>query len=52
MLTILLIVLLVVAMIGVAPVYGYSSTWGWGPGGLIGLVLIVLLIFLLLGHRF
>lgn len=47
--TILLIVLIVL-LIGAVPTWPYSSTWGYGPSGLLGVVLLVVLILLLLGR--
>ena len=49
MILILLIVLIVFALSG--PWYPYSRGWGYGPSGLLGAVLLILLIYLLLGHR-
>ena len=46
--TILLIVL-VLALLGVIPVWPHSSSWGYGPSGGIGLVLLILLILFLMG---
>jgi hypothetical protein len=46
--TILLIVL-VLALIGVIPTWGHSRSWGYGPSGGIGLVVVILLILLLMG---
>ena len=51
MITILLVILLIM-VIGSLPVYPYSRQWGFAPGGLIGTILLVLLIFYLLGYRF
>jgi hypothetical protein len=47
--TILLIVLIVL-LIGAVPTWPYSSTWGYGPSGLLGVVLLIVLILLLLGR--
>lgn len=47
MITVLLIVLLILA-IGGAPNFGYTS--GWGPSGIIGVILIVLLVLVLTGR--
>ncbi|HYD78831.1 MAG TPA: DUF3309 family protein [Paucimonas sp.] len=47
--TILLIVL-VLALIGVLPSWPYSSSWGYGPSGIVGVLLLVLLILLLMGR--
>ena len=43
-------VVLVLALIGGLPSWGYSSSWGYGPSGGIGfLLLIIILIFLFRG---
>lgn len=47
--TILLIILLL-ALVGGLPVYPYSQGWGWGPSGIVGLLVVVLLILLLTGR--
>lgn len=47
--TILLIVLIVL-LIGAVPTWPHSSTWGYGPSGLLGVVLLVVLILSLLGR--
>lgn len=47
--TILLIVLIIL-LLGAVPAWPYSRNWGYGPSGLLGLVLIVLLILVLMGR--
>lgn len=44
-----LLILVVLALIGVIPLWPHSRSWGYGPGGLVGLVLIVILILFLMG---
>jgi hypothetical protein len=46
----ILVVILVLALIGALPVFPYSASWGYAPGGLIGLVLLILVILLLTGR--
>lgn len=46
----LLLVVLIVLLIGAFPAWPYSSSWGYGPSGVLGLVLVVALILLLLGY--
>jgi hypothetical protein len=46
--TILLIVL-VLLLLGSFPAYPYSRNWGYGPSGLVGILVVVLLILLLMG---
>ncbi len=50
MLYTILIILLVLALIGALPRWGYSRAWGYGPSGIVGTVLIILLILVLLGR--
>jgi hypothetical protein len=46
----ILIIILVLLLIGALPTWGYSSGWGYGPSGIVGLLVVVLLIALLTGH--
>ncbi len=46
--TILLIVLILI-LIGAIPVWPYSRSWGYGPTGGIGLLVIILIILLVMG---
>ncbi len=50
MLSTILIVILILALIGALPSWGYSRGWGYGPSGLVGTILIVLVILALLGR--
>jgi hypothetical protein len=47
--TILLIVL-VLMLIGVVPTWPHSSNWGYGPSGILGVVLIIVVVLLLMGR--
>jgi hypothetical protein len=46
----ILIVVLVLLLLGALPTWGYSSGWGYGPSGIVGLLLIVLVIAMLTGR--
>jgi hypothetical protein len=50
MLTTILIVILILILIGALPTWPHSSGWGYGPGGLIGLILIIVIILALTGR--
>ncbi len=50
MLGTVLVVVLVLLLIGALPTWGYSSRWGYGPSGGLGLVLVVVLILALMGR--
>jgi len=47
--TIILIVL-VLALLGVIPIWPHSRTWGYAPSGGFGLVVIILVVLLLTGR--
>ena len=47
--TVLLIVL-VLLLIGAIPRWGHSRSWGYGPSCVIGLLVVVVLVLVLLGH--
>ena len=47
--TILLIVLILM-LVGAFPSWPHSSSWGYGPSGVLGLVVVVLLVLLLTGR--
>jgi hypothetical protein len=47
--TILLIVLIIL-LIGSLPNWGHSRGWGYGPSGLLGIVVVVLLVLVILGR--
>jgi hypothetical protein len=49
MLTTILIIILILILLGAFPSWPYSRSWGYGPSGVVGLILVVLLILLLLG---
>lgn len=42
-------IVLVLLLLGVAPMWPYSRAWGAGPVGVVGVLLVVLLVFLVLG---
>jgi hypothetical protein len=50
MLSTILIIILILLLIGALPSWGYSRGWGYGPSGLLGLVLIILIILWLMGR--
>jgi hypothetical protein len=47
--TILLIVLVLI-LLGVIPTWPHSRGWGYGPSGIVGLALVVLVILFLMGR--
>ena len=50
MLGTILLIVLVLMLIGALPLYPHSRKWGYAPGGVLGLVLLILVIAMLLGY--
>lgn len=50
MLSTILIVLLILILVGALPRWGYSANWGYGPGGLVGVILVIVLVLALAGR--
>jgi hypothetical protein len=42
------LILLILILIGVLPIYPHSRGWGYIPGGLVGVLVIILIVMLLL----
>jgi len=49
-LTTILIIILIILLIGGLPTWPHAANWGWGPSGLVGVLLIILLILVLTGR--
>ena len=45
----ILLIILVLVLLGVFPAWGHSRSWGYGPSGIVGLIVVVLIVLLLLG---
>ncbi|MGH9441283.1 MAG: DUF3309 family protein [Thermoanaerobaculia bacterium] len=45
-----LLIILVLLLVGVVPRWPHSRRWGYGPSGLVGTVLVIVLILFLLGR--
>jgi len=50
MLRTILLIILILALLGSVPLWPYSSAWGYGPSGGVGLVLLILVILILMGR--
>jgi hypothetical protein len=46
----LLLVVLILVLIGAFPSWPHSRKWGYGPSGLTGLIVVVLIIMLITGR--
>jgi hypothetical protein len=48
MLETVIVVILILALVGALPNWGHSRSWGYGPSGLLGTILVIVLIVYLL----
>jgi hypothetical protein len=48
--SVILLVILVLLVVGALPSWPYSSGWGYGPSGVLGLILVVIVILALTGR--
>lgn len=46
----IILLILILLLLGVIPAWPHSRSWGYGPSGGVGLLVVVLLILLLLGY--
>jgi hypothetical protein len=46
MLGTILLVVLILALLGVLPAWPHARNWGYGPSGILGVVLVIVLILL------
>jgi hypothetical protein len=45
----ILLIILILALVGIIPIWPHSRSWGYGPSGGIGLIVLIIVILLLLG---
>jgi hypothetical protein len=50
MLSTVLLIVLILLVVGAVPSWPYSRGWGYGPSGLLGVILVVVLILALTGR--
>ena len=46
----ILLIILILMLIGVFPSWPHSSNWGYGPSGVLGVIIIIALVLLLTGR--
>jgi hypothetical protein len=44
------LIIVVLMLVGIIPAWPHSRSWGYGPSGVVGLILVVLVILLLMGR--
>lgn len=48
--SLILLIIVILLLIGALPTWGFSRGWGYGPSGLLGIILIIVIILLLTGN--
>ena len=46
----ILLIILILALIGAIPTWPYSRGWGYGPSGILGIIVVILIILALAGR--
>jgi len=46
----LLLIILILMLLGVVPAWPHSRSWGYGPSGILGVILVVFLVMALMGR--
>lgn len=46
----ILIIILILILVGAFPAWPYSRGWGYGPSGILGVVLLIVLVLVLMGR--
>jgi hypothetical protein len=46
----ILLVIIILMLLGVIPTWPHSRSWGYGPSGVLGLILVIILVLILLGR--
>ncbi len=49
-LSLIFVVVLVLMLVGAAPAWPHSKSWGYGPSGLLGTIVAIMLILMLMGR--
>lgn len=44
----ILLIIVVLALVGALPAWPYSRSWGYGPSGATGLIVVVLLVLVIM----
>lgn len=50
MLSYILLIILILVLLAALPTWPYSTAWGYGPSGVLGLILIIVLVLVLMGR--
>jgi len=46
----ILLIIVILLLLGAVPAWPYSRNWGYGPSGVLGVILLILIVLLLMGR--
>ena len=46
----ILLIIFILLLVGAIPAWPYSRGWGYGPSGLLGVLLVVVIVLLVMGR--
>ena len=46
----ILLIIVILLLLGAIPAWPHSRGWGYGPSGLLGVILLILIVLLLMGR--
>lgn len=50
--SLILLIIVVLLLVGGLPTWPYSRGWGYGPSGILGVLLLIIVIWLLVGPHY
>ncbi|HET6913613.1 MAG TPA: DUF3309 family protein [Rhodanobacteraceae bacterium] len=50
MLGTILLIILILLLLGSLPSWAYSRSWGYGPSGLLGIIIVIIIVLWVLGR--
>lgn len=46
----ILLIIVVLMLVGVLPTWPHARRWGYGPSGIVGVILVIVLVLFLMGR--
>jgi len=46
----ILLIILILMLVGVLPTWPHARSWGYGPSGIVGVILVIVLVLYLMGR--
>lgn len=48
--SLIVLIILILILVGALPTWGHSRSWGYGPSGVLGVVVLIVVVLLLMGR--